>query len=56
MTFHSFRDNTLMLMNELALAHRNANADTWPAARDAVLNRFNLSEELGHLLYEDPTS
>lgn len=53
-TVTDFRNNTLMLVNELVLANKNATLDTWPTLRDAVLDRFDLKEELSHLEY-DPT-
>ena len=53
-TVTNFRDNTLMLVNELVMANKNATLETWPTLRDATLDRFGLKEELGHLEY-DPT-
>ena len=49
-TFVDFQMNTLGFLNELASAHRNANADNWPALRDEVLSR-NGMEELSFLEY-----
>lgn len=43
-TFTNFRNNTLCLLNELALAHRNADAETWPELRDEVLEKHNLMD------------
>ena len=49
-----FRDNVLMLVNELIMANKNATLETWPTVRDTVLDRFGMKDELGHLEY-DPT-
>lgn len=43
-TFTTFRNNTLCLLNELALAHRESDAESWPSNRDEVLQRHNLTE------------
>lgn len=40
-TFTTFRNNTLCFLNELALAHRQSDAESWPANRDEVLKRHD---------------
>lgn len=46
MTFQNFSHQIMSFHNELALAHRNATPETWPAMRDAVLTRHDMLDDL----------
>lgn len=48
----TFRNNAMMLVNELIHANKHSTEDTWAEARDAVLDRFGLKETLGHLEFD----
>jgi hypothetical protein len=52
MNISTFRDNTMMLVNELIAANKKATLETWPSLRDEVLDRHGLKETLGFMEYD----
>lgn len=56
MTTHSFESvkaAAMMMWNELTFAHKASDAETWPAARDAVLERFGAKGSMDGITYAD---